>query len=96
MVTFYDFHNFTKSPPGIIFCELVNEVILKNRKPDFLTQVKNDNLTYQDSLHNINMALNEIKLLKDPRTPQNIQALKPHELISVIFFLSLKIKIFSG
>jgi len=70
---------------GIIFCELVNEVILKNRKPDFLTQVKNDNLTYQDSLHNINNALNEIKLLKDPRIPQNVHAFKAHELISVIF-----------
>jgi len=67
---------------GIIFCELVNEVILKNRKPDFLTQVKNDNLTYQDSLHNINNALNEIKLLKDPRIPQNVHAFKAHELIS--------------
>ena len=90
---FLQFPQFYRFHLGIIFCELVNEVILKNRKPDFLTQVKNDNLTYQDSLHNINMALNEIKLLKDSRIPQNIHALKPHELISVNFFLSPKIKI---
>jgi len=68
---------------GIIFCELINEVVLNNRKPDFLTQVKNNNLTYQDSLYNINMALNEIRSINNPAIHSEVKNLKAHELISV-------------
>lgn len=80
---------------GVVFCELVNEIVLRNSKPDFLPQVKNDNLTYQDSLHNINMALSEIRSFKGVRAPPEVSELKSHELISVTL-LALHYKPISG
>jgi len=77
---------------GLIFCELVNEVVLNNQKPDFLTRVKNNNLTYQDSLHNMNMALNEIRTYNSSKIQPDVKNLKAHELISVKNYIKTPFK----
>ena len=68
----------------MIFCELVNEVILENQKPDFLPKIKLNNPNYEEILRNINMALNEIRLIKHISVPQNILILRDTDLIKVI------------
>ena len=68
----------------MIFCELVNEVILENQKPDFLPKIKRNNPNYEETLRNINMALNEIRLIKHISVPQSILNLRDTDLIKVI------------
>jgi hypothetical protein len=54
-----------------------------NTKPDFLTQVKMDNITYQDSLRNLDMALAEIRSIRNKRPSQKVADLKSQDLANV-------------
>lgn len=68
---------------GIVFCELVNEIILKNQIPDFLPKIVSNDPNHDEKLHNATMALSEIKSMREYTVPQSIKELKSHELLQV-------------
>jgi len=68
---------------GIIFCELVNELILKNQIPDFLPKIVSHDPTHEEKLHNITMALSEIKSMRTINIPTEIKELTIFDLMQV-------------
>lgn len=70
--------------PGVIFCELVNELILKNQIPDFLPKIVSHDPTHEEKLHNITMALSEIKSMRTISIPTEIKAITIFDLMQVL------------
>jgi hypothetical protein len=86
------FSNQTLIYVGVIFCEIVNEIILKNQKPDFLPKIKQNNPTFNDILENIRMALFEIKSIRNYDVPRHIHEIRDSELTNVPFLSRILIQ----
>jgi len=56
---------------------------LKNQIPDFLPKIVSHDPTYEEKLHNITMALSEIKSMRTINLPSNIKELNIFDLLQV-------------
>jgi hypothetical protein len=74
-----DMHDFMN---GVIFCEIVNEIILHNQKPDFLPKIKINQPNYEESIRNATMALTELKSMRTLNLPSHIANLKETDILT--------------
>jgi len=69
---------------GVVFCEIINEKILQNQRPDFLPKIRNHNPSYYDSIYNMEMALQALTSQKAVlNIPPEIEQLKSQEVVKV-------------
>lgn len=68
---------------GVIFCEIVNEVILRNQKPNFLLQINLAKSGNEDVIRNFQLALAEIREHCEGILPAYLQNVTPQSLVQV-------------
>ena len=69
---------------GVVFCEIINEKILQNQRPDFLPKIRNHNPSYYDSIYNVEMALQALTSQRAVlNIPPEIEQLKSQEVVKV-------------
>jgi len=56
---------------------------LKNQIPDFLPKIISNDPNYEEKLHNMTMALSEIKSMRNIAVPPSIKELSTSQLIQV-------------
>lgn len=76
---------------GVIFCELVNEFVLQNSKPEFLRKINCNNPKKEQIIQNFEIALAEIRQNHQIIKPPFIFKLQPSTLAEVTILFAIYI-----